>query len=114
MTVSDARFAAEVVFASGETRYYDDIGCLATDGRIPEGKRQAWVRSDGGNRWTRAEEAFYARLAAPRTPMGYGFHAFATKAGALRADPGRPVLSWEQVRRRAAADDESRGVPPLR
>lgn len=77
MHVGDPRFAAQLQTTSGETRNYDDPGCLLAElaERRREGVRAIWFRDARGDRWLPAEATAFVP-AAP-TPMGYGFAAVA-------------------------------------
>ena len=98
MLVSDPASAAEVVFRGADTRFYDDLGCLAS-APIPGGQpHEIWVRADGGKTWKRGREAFYARPRESRTPMGYGFLAFSSREDARSRDRDGKAWGWEQVR----------------
>ena len=105
MVVSDSATAAEVVARGAETRFYDDPGCLAAD-RIPAaGEAEAWVRVDGGKAWKRGSEAFFARPPGARTPMGYGFLAFSSRAAARRVDRDGRAWTWGETRSEIARAD---------
>ena len=75
MHVGDPRFAAQLQTASGETRNYDDPGCLLADlaERRREGVRAIWLRDANADRWLPAAEAVF--VPASPTPMGYGLAA---------------------------------------
>lgn len=74
MTLSDPRFAAQILAPQGPI-YYDDLGCALEARRAnPElNKHPLMVRPDGRESWVKAEEAHYNQ--GLRTPMGYGFGA---------------------------------------
>jgi hypothetical protein len=90
MLVSDPRFAAQLVDASGRRRFFDDIGCL--DAHLAEHPsetpRGLWVRL--GESWVDARSARYFSDAA--SPMDYGFVA-----------GERGPLDFSSVRAKAAA-----------
>ncbi len=75
MHVGDPRFAAQLQMDSGETRNYDDPGCLLAElaERRREGVRAIWFRDARGDRWLPAATVSFVP-AAP-TPMGYGLAA---------------------------------------
>lgn len=108
MRVEDARIAAELVTVRG-ARFYDDIGCLATDRPPDQAPRRLWVMGANGD-WIAAETAFYASSAGSRTPMGYNFAAYPTEEAARRADREGRALLWDEVIRAARDLDRSRGV----
>ncbi len=95
MLVSREPDSAQWVAAGEETRFYDDVGCLATDGWAPSGRNARFVHADG--RWIPADRAFYAHPPDASTPMGYGFVAFADRGqAALRDHEGR-ALAWAEL-----------------
>lgn len=95
MLVSDLRAAAEAVYADEDPRFYDDVGCLAADREAAGGRSELYVETGRG--WVRAGEALYARPEAARTPMGYGFVAFADRREAESRDSEGRARSWDEV-----------------
>jgi hypothetical protein len=76
MSVSDARFAAQVRDADGHAHLFDDLGCavLWMDEELGQDPpREIWVRDRSGQGWLEARSAHY--LAGEQTPMDYGFGA---------------------------------------
>jgi copper chaperone NosL len=73
MLVSDKRYAAQAIDASGEHRFFDDIGCMVVwmDGH--RGAVRAWVREPATGSWLDPRTARYMQGA--RTPMDFGFEA---------------------------------------
>lgn len=69
MLVSDKRYAAQVVDATGEHKYFDDIGCMVLWMETHKAER-AWARAASGA-WVDARTAKYVHGA--RTPMDFGF-----------------------------------------
>jgi len=102
MLISGLASAAEAVFADSETLYYDDVGCMASDPVATRGTVELWVEVDGGTGWKRAREAYYARPADARTPMGYGILAFSSPEKARARDRESRVWTWPEIQ------DESR------
>lgn len=109
MEIADARFAAQVVTATGKVHVFDSVECLAgflaRAERAPE-PRQIWVADvESPGTWVRAEDAGYLIDASVRSPMGRVI-AFATPtaADAARARVGGNALSWQAIR------DDSAGV----
>lgn len=95
MLVSREAQSAEWIAAGEEPRFYDDIGCLATDRWTAPGRSARFVHV--GRTWSPAETCFYARPRNAPTPMGYGAVAFATREEAASDDPeGRP-RTWEEL-----------------
>lgn len=82
MHVGDPRFAAQLQTAAGETRNYDDPGCLLAElaERRREGVRAIWFRDSTSDRWIPAADVVFVPVAP--TPMGYGLAAVPRGAGA--------------------------------
>jgi nitrous oxide reductase accessory protein NosL len=100
MLISRERDAAQAVLPDADTRFYDDLGCMAKDGGLPAGAR-LYVQADGGSGWLDVEKAFFARPAGHETPMGYGFAALREAARAREADREGRALRWADVRAEA-------------
>jgi len=95
MVVSREAESAEWIASGEEPRFYDDIGCLATDSWAPPGRSARFVHADGT--WAPAESSFYARPADVSTPMGYGAVAFRTREEAASRDRQGRALTWEEL-----------------
>jgi copper chaperone NosL len=95
MLVSSEQESAQWVAAGEETRFYDDIGCLATDRSAPSARNARFVHAEGS--WLPAERAFFARPPGVSTPMGYGFVAFADRGRAANRDRQGRALDWAGV-----------------
>jgi copper chaperone NosL len=95
MLVSREDQSAEWIAAGEEPRFYDDIGCLATDGWKPPGRSARFVHA--GRTWFPAETAFYARPPDASTPMGYDINAFATREEAALRDREGRARSWNEL-----------------
>jgi len=96
MLISTDKGGGQIVSANEETRFFDDIACLAADWLAHREEATAYVRlSDGA--WSEAQDASYARPAAAHTPMGSGYTAFATIAEARASDRDGRVLSWDEM-----------------
>jgi hypothetical protein len=89
MLISAEAGSAQITAAGTDTRFYDDVGCLAADWREHAAKGHAFVRTSGG--WTEAGAALFARPAGTRTAMGSGIVAFAS-AGDAQADASADAL----------------------
>jgi nitrous oxide reductase accessory protein NosL len=100
MLVSSDNGASEIVSSTDDTRFYDDVGCLAADWHGHRGNDVAFVHLPGG-RWIDAEQASYARPVDARTAMGSGFVAYATAAEARTADRDGRALAFDDVVRLA-------------
>jgi copper chaperone NosL len=73
MTVSDLRFAAQVVAPGEEPLFFDDIGCLSEYLKrppAPGSAATAYVMDHRARTWVRAASAVYTRLERLDTPMG--------------------------------------------
>jgi copper chaperone NosL len=95
MLVSSEPDSAQWVAAGEETRFYDDIGCLATDPWTPPGRNARFVRAQG--RSVPADGAFFARPHGTSTPMGYGVVAFADRRQAAARDRQGRALGWTEL-----------------
>jgi copper chaperone NosL len=109
MTVSDPRFAAELVTRKGRIFVFDDVGCLATftaTGPVPPDQVQGvWV-TDLRHPGTLipAQDAMYLRTDSLRTPMGSHLVAVPRQAAdSLRSALGGELLDWSAVLARAHA-----------
>jgi hypothetical protein len=90
MLISTEAGTAQIVNA--DTRFYDDVGCLAADwARHARGDR-AFVRVPTGD-WIDAADAVYARPATARTAMGSGLVAYRSATDAA----GAATLTFEDV-----------------
>ena len=104
MTVSDSRFAAELVTTRGRTRVFDDAGCLAAFLGSGEGDARAirslWV-SDyvAPGTMLPADSAHFVRSDSLRTPMDTRIVAVGRRVAAesLAAAVGGVVLAWSDV-----------------
>lgn len=102
MSVSDPKFAAELVSEKGKVFTFDAIECLAahvaTGGEGTPGT--AWVTDfyQAGT-WVKAEEAFYVRSPALRSPMALNIAAFKTRADFEKAkgEYRGAELRWQEV-----------------
>jgi nitrous oxide reductase accessory protein NosL len=101
MLVSSDRGAAEIVSAE-ETRFYDDVACLAADWPKRPAQAHAFVRLASGD-WSDAAEASYAEPANARTAMGSGLVAFASIAEARAADRAGRALTFDEITRPSGA-----------
>lgn len=95
MLVSSEADSAQWVASGEETRFYDDIGCLATDDWAPSGRSGRFVRA--GGRSVPVERAFFARPRGASSPMGYGVVAFADRAQAASRDRGGRAYTWTEL-----------------
>jgi copper chaperone NosL len=89
MSVSDARFASQVVAPGEEAVFFDDLGCLKTylesEATLPPGL-VVFVADHRTKEWIRADQAVFSRVRGLETPMGSELIAHATEAS-RDADP---------------------------
>lgn len=111
MMISSEPQSAQWVVPGEETRFYDDIGCLAADDRPRAEGGARFVHVDG-TRWARAENAFYARPADESTPMGYGVVAFSNRTQAATRDRQGKARTWEELAAELAAEGKKAGARP--
>ena len=97
MLVSTEVDAAQIVAAGEETRFFDDIGCLAAGWKARHENATAFVRVDGGG-WREASAAWFAEPRSVRTPMGSGLRAYATADAARANDRAGRAMTWDEVR----------------
>jgi copper chaperone NosL len=100
MTVSDPRFASQIVSPGEEPRFFDDLGCLRAylEGHpsLPDGS-QVFVASYRTRAWIPAHAAAYLRSDAIETPMGSHYAAFADAAEREPDAAGGQGLSAAEV-----------------
>jgi len=76
MIISDERFAAALVTATGDALKFDDIGCLIQhESNQIRPEIAYWVRDYKGKGWLNAREATFIRSASVLSPMGHGLAA---------------------------------------
>lgn len=95
MVVSLETQSAQWIAAGEEPRFYDDIGCLATDPWTAPGRSARFVHVAGA--WSPAEASFYARPPGASTPMGYGAVAFTTREEAASRDAQGRSRTWVEL-----------------
>ena len=100
MLISSERGTGELVSVIDDTRFYDDVACLAADWAQHGSGSSAFVRLATGA-WSNAHTAWYARPAGARTAMGSGFVAFATEAEARAADAANRALRFDAILQQA-------------
>ena len=88
MSISEKRYAAELIDSDGQASKFDDIGCMANF--INQKKSSAPIRARfvmdlNRHEWLKAENAFYVRSSEFKTPMNGGMVAFKDEAGAGEA-----------------------------
>jgi hypothetical protein len=95
MLISTDAGNAEIVSTTSETRFYDDVGCLAADWTAHKADAHAFVRAGGV--WVDAATAAYGRPAGARTAMGSGVVAFASAADARAALGTEPMMAFDDI-----------------
>jgi copper chaperone NosL len=87
MSISEKRYAAELIDQDGEVSKFDDIGCLANFKKQKSGGsiRGSFVMDFQRREWIKAEDAFYVRSSEFKTPMNGGLVAFKDEADAQAA-----------------------------
>jgi len=102
MLISTEQGSGEIVSATEDTRFYDDVGCLAADWDAHRRESRAFVRIATGQ-WTDAASTSFAQPAGAHTAMGSGVAAFATASEARAVDRDGRVLTFDDVVRLAGA-----------
>jgi len=96
MLISTDTHSAQSQAHGRSTRFFDDVGCLATDADAEAGDANRYVRLATGS-WATTESAWFARSALAKTPMDYGILAFATEAEARAADRDGQAHRWPAI-----------------
>lgn len=102
MLISTEHGSGEIVSATEDTRFYDDLGCLAADWDAHRRESRAFVRVAAG-RWSDAEVTSFAKPAGANTAMGSGIAAFATASEARAADGDGRALTFDEIVRQSGA-----------
>ena len=80
MIISDKRFAAQYITSSGESKKFDDIGCmiggLKEAGERGESPLAVYIADFGTGEWLDAGKALYLENSELKSPMGYNIAAF--------------------------------------
>ena len=101
MIIDDPHFAAEIRSPDGKLSKFDDIGCaamfLAPRKWAADPHTEFWAGDNELGTWLDGRQAWY--LAGAKTPMNYGFAAYATKR------PG--ALTFTEFRQAVAAKGSS-------
>lgn len=102
MAISEKRFAAEIITDNEEVFKFDDIGCLLRYRKASADKIKIaaiFVADYETRDWIKADEAFFVRSAAVKTPMSGGILAFAdkAKADAEAANSKTEVLRFDKL-----------------
>jgi copper chaperone NosL len=107
MTISDPRFAAQVVTRTGKVYRFDDPGCLAaflaSKQVTPDAVHSIWTNDYAHpERLLRAEQSTFVVSDQIRSPMNGGMAAFgsATDAAAFRSTVAGRVEAWADALKR--------------
>jgi hypothetical protein len=95
MLISTEGGGGEIVSRTDDTRFYDDIGCLAADWETHHDDARAYVRVAGG--WSDVQTTWFAQPADARTAMGSGVVAFAAPEGARAVDRAGRALTFSEI-----------------
>jgi copper chaperone NosL len=102
MTISDVRFAGQVITAKGKIHAFDSIDCLASfvlaNGQLADA--DIWVADyNNPGRWVAGEKAVYVLSEKTRVPMGISVVSFAADAdpAAIERDFGAAPIRWADV-----------------
>jgi copper chaperone NosL len=85
MSISEKRYAAELIDNDGQAFKFDDIGCMANFIRQKKSNVQmhaSFVMNFDRREWLKAESAFYVRSSQFKTPMNGGIVAFKDQSSA--------------------------------
>jgi copper chaperone NosL len=88
MSISEKRYAAELIGEDGEASKFDDIGCMANfkkQKKNDDSIRASFVMDFETREWLKAEDAFYVRSSEFKTPMSGGIVAFKHESNAQAA-----------------------------
>ena len=96
MLISTPEGGGQIVSAKEDTRFYDDIACLAADWTAHADGARAFVRT-GDHHWSDAQAAWYAQPVEMRTAMGSGIAAFAGAPDAQAVDRANRALTFADV-----------------
>ena len=96
MLISSDIHSAQSQAHGRSTRFFDDIGCLATDSDARADDANRYVRLVSGA-WATTESAWFARSATAKTPMDYAILAFATEEEARAADRNGQSYRWPAI-----------------
>jgi copper chaperone NosL len=103
MTVSDRRFAAQIVAPGEEALFFDDLGCVTSylkDAKAAGTGSVLYVSDHRTREWVPAATAVFTRVEGLETPMGSGMVAHrdaASRAADAGLRPGVPVPLGEIV-----------------
>jgi hypothetical protein len=102
MLISTNRGSGQIVSPSDDTRFYDDIACLAADWEAHQVDARAFVRVADGQ-WSDVRAASFAQPVNARTAMGSAIVAFAAADEARAADRAGRALTFGEIVRMSGA-----------
>ena len=88
MSISEKRYAAELIDQDDEAFKFDDIGCLTNfrkQRKNDDSIRATFVMDYERREWLKAEDAFYVRSSEFKSPMSGGVVAFKDESNAQSA-----------------------------
>ena len=88
--------AGQAVYQDGTVRYYDDLGCMATDPEALKGQAQLYVQMAGAKGWVRVEDITFASGAGALTARGYGYLAYPEEES-RRLAPDHWARGWSDL-----------------
>jgi hypothetical protein len=88
--------AAQVAYADGRARLYDDLGCMATDPAAWRGAGELYVQMAGGKGWVRVEDVTFASPAGMTSPQGYNYFAYPEEES-RRLAPDHWARGWNDL-----------------
>lgn len=94
--ISSLDAAAQVAYADGTARLYDDLGCMATDPAARGGSGELYVQMAGGKGWARVEDVTFASPAGAMSPRGYNYFAFPEEES-RRLAPDHWARGWNDL-----------------
>ena len=106
MIISEERFSAQYILPKGESRKFDDIGCMmlyTAKGEAGAGEAgdisAYYVKDYNSGGWIDGGGAYYVMSKNIRTPMGYGIAALRdeAQAGVLAGHEDGGVLGFDQA-----------------
>jgi copper chaperone NosL len=85
MSISEKRYAAELIDDDGQVFKFDDIGCMTNflkQKRTNASIQATFVMDFDRREWVKAENAFYVHSSELKTPMNGGIVAFTDQSSA--------------------------------
>lgn len=101
MSISDRRFAGEIMVEVSVARKFDDLGCLLKElkERPARDEPPVFAVDFGTRQWVNMKKAYFVRSRSIVTPMGSGLITFKNRSDADRAATkyGGEVLTYGEV-----------------